>query len=409
MKSTFLSAFLFLLSACNLTPTKPAVYTVGAVSASPSASWDAVFTRTSGWTGGDGAYSISLEDGRTLWLFSDTIWGDVAEGKHQAGTVMLNNTIATHADATPGQAPKKTDLSFFHGPEDSKHAPTSWIQPAPHIEADRDASAGHWYWLGDGARLERGTARDRLVFFLNHIGRIEGDESVWAFESVGGALAVIENVSDPVDRWRPIQLDNPHAIGRAQAAREGRREISWGAAVHESGESLYIYGVREEASRFKTLLLAKAPVDGVEDFGRWRFWSSSGWSASLSDAELVAHDVVNELSVEAVNVGGDPLLMMVHSQPLLGSAILIRFAEHPEGPWTAPRPIYTVPEVAQETGRFTYAAKGHAHASDPDRVLISYVVNHMDFWAMLGDASIYRPRFVTFSLTALFESLNEQE
>ena len=53
------------------------------------------FDRTEGWTGADGAYSVRLPSGDTLWLFSDTFWGGVnPEGKRAAGTRFINNSVA---------------------------------------------------------------------------------------------------------------------------------------------------------------------------------------------------------------------------------------------------------------------------------------------------------------------------
>ena len=44
--------------------------------------YDAPFERDSGWTGGDGVFSVGLKDDVTLWLFSDTWIGDVVDGRH---------------------------------------------------------------------------------------------------------------------------------------------------------------------------------------------------------------------------------------------------------------------------------------------------------------------------------------
>ena len=50
-------------------------------SAVPAPELDALFQRTDGWIGGDGAYSVAVSPKRTLWLFSDTWVGKVRDGR----------------------------------------------------------------------------------------------------------------------------------------------------------------------------------------------------------------------------------------------------------------------------------------------------------------------------------------
>ena len=71
--------------------------------AEPAPDWDAAFRRSSGWTGADGIYSFALSgadvpggarDAETAFVFSDTFVGEVADGRRQPGTTMVNNTMA---------------------------------------------------------------------------------------------------------------------------------------------------------------------------------------------------------------------------------------------------------------------------------------------------------------------------
>jgi hypothetical protein len=92
---------------------------------------------------------------------------------------------------------------------------------------------------------------------------------------------------------------------------------------------------------------------------------------------------------------------MVHSEPPLGRKIFVRTANRPEGPWSDPKCVYSVPEVDRNAAYFAYAAKGHLQLSRPDELLITYLVNAHDFGAMVRDASIYRPRFIRVPLKAI--------
>lgn len=159
---------------------------------------------------------------------------------------------------------------------------------------------------------------------------------------------------------------------------------------------LYVYGIRNQSPLERRLLLARVPADAVPEPGKWRFYAGDGkWSSRLQDAAPIAEDLVNELSVEEYAAGGRPLLVMVHSEPVFGRHIFVRTASRPEGPWTRPTPVYSVPELDRNRTYFTYAAKGHLPLSRQGELLISYVVNSHDFGAMFKDATIYRPRFIS--------------
>ena len=75
----------------------------------PAAEMNALFTRTNGWIGGDGAYSVTLSPERTVWLFSDTWLGRVEHGR-RTNAVLVNNSVGV-------QTGRGTDarMEFFHG------------------------------------------------------------------------------------------------------------------------------------------------------------------------------------------------------------------------------------------------------------------------------------------------------
>jgi len=386
--------------------------------AAPDAAWDAVFTRTEGWTGGDVAATVDLGDGRTLWLFGDSLIGRVEGGKHAAGTQMVNNAVAVHATppAGSGRAPPADAVRFHWGQPAPDGKAAAWIIPDParvkaHGDESAEKGANGWYWPAGGGCVVPGQGgKDRLILFLWHIGRRAGDHGIWGFKNVGGAVAVVENFREPVEKWRARQSANPHVV-TADAAKADpvRRETNWGSAarLERSGESagagyLYIYGIREAGPLNKQLLVARAPAASIEPFDTWRFYTARGeWSPQAAEAAPIADGLTSELSVERLKTGGRDLLVMVQSEPVFGRRILVRTAPRPEGPWTRAAPVYEVAGVAKNKTYFTYAAKGHAPLAREGELLITYVINSHDFWAMLGDAQIYRPRFVRLPLSEM--------
>ncbi len=378
----------------------------------PEVKWDAVFDRTSGWTGADVVGTVALGQGRVLWLFGDTWIGEVAEGAHVPGSRMVNNSVGLHGGAyrKMGDPPAPSEMQFHWGRNDAEGHPTAWIVPDPlRVKGNTETSdAEHphgWYWPTGGAAVVSGPhGKPCLAVFLFHIGKAEGRTGIWAFKSLGGALAMIDNFDQPLEKWHAEQHEIPFAVSTDVAkADTALRETSWGmAALRQPAGTksapgvLYVYGIRNQSPLERRLLLARVPADAVPEPGKWRVYAGDGkWSSRLQDAAPIAEDLVNELSVEEYAAGGRPLLVMVHSEPVFGRHIFVRTASRPEGPWTRPTPVYSVPELDRNRTYFTYADKGHLPLSRQGELLISYVVNSHDFGAMFKDATIYRPRFIS--------------
>ncbi|MFC1724604.1 DUF5005 domain-containing protein [candidate division KSB1 bacterium] len=84
--------------------------------------YNALFTRTSGWTGGDVAHSIPLSDSLTLWVFGDSWVGPVVDGRHY-NAAMINNSLAIQK----GKDPVPENIKFYHKEKDGK--PASFLNP----------------------------------------------------------------------------------------------------------------------------------------------------------------------------------------------------------------------------------------------------------------------------------------
>ena len=374
----------------------------------PAPEWDAIFARKEGWTGADGCYSVELGDGRTLWLYSDTWVGTIAQGKHAEGSRLVNNSIGLQPAVINGKAPKRDSLEYHWGKPGKDGKPRAWIEPDLPLKADDPQAAGKsWYWLLDGCMISPPGGGKKLLVFLMHMGRKkEGGDGVFNFRMLGGALAVISNPLDAPSQWKITQAVNPHS------RRKGSDDISWATALyHSEGEgpgepgTLYIYGIRDVKGLNKEVVLARAPAARADDFSTWRFFNGKSWSEKSSDAVKITDQAVNEHTVENISYKGKSRLVLVESQPVFGRHVLVRTAAKPEGPWSEFRKVFLVTNLEKgKHKRFTYAGKGHAHLSAPGELLISYVINSHNFWDMVGDASIYRPRFIRVPLDAIFET-----
>jgi hypothetical protein len=374
----------------------------------PDAAWDAVFTRQQGWVGGDIAASIALPGNLTLWLFGDSLLAPAAApgsppvksvGRPQ-GTTMVRNASAMHWTPTPGAAlpPAGWTVSF----DGALSEPSDWLVPrlgAPDQSVDASPQRVAWYWpMGDGIVGVSPEGSERLVLFVSRIGPRDGRGGMWDFQRVGGDMVIWPYIPEgprPLDQEDCGFVVNPHVTPAS-----GVPALSWGAACVREGEpgdpraTVYVYGVRTTAPGVNRLVLARAVAETIERPETWRFYQSGNdWSAVPAEAAPIADGLVDEFSVKRLDADGKSVLVLVQSEPMLGHRILMRTAPRPEGPWSQPRAIYTVPGL-EDKRLMTYAAKAHPELSRRRELLISYVVNSTDFTQVMGDSSLYRPRFV---------------
>lgn len=344
----------------------------------PDPRWESLFTRTSGWTGADGAATIPLPGRRSLWLFGDSWIGPIIDGRPAPGSAMVNNTIAVHAHGGNAAIPPATDAIEFLWSAADPERPAAWAVPAQPNE---------WFWPFGGGLVAPNPegGPDRLLLFFTRIARRDDSNSIWNFAARGSSLIIIPNPHDPPARWNQQQ----HTLTTLQP---GGREIIWGAAAlpDPASSSLLIYGIDSTKSLNRTLLLARAPAATIHRFDTWSFRAGDDWSPDLSRATPVTTNVAPELSIHRL---GERYLM-IYSQPPLGAGILARTAPAPEGPWSEPVDVYTCPEPAEDRRRFTYAAKAHPELSARGELLISYCVNSTDFADIVAHADAYRPRFI---------------
>lgn len=364
------------------------------IRAAPAPEWTALFDRHSGWTGADGIYSIPLSGrdspgsaggNQTAFVFSDTAVGEVnAAGQRQAGTTLVNNTLALLRGGTPD-----TNAITFLVSRDAAGKPRATFVPqTPH------AQPKDWYWLGDGFAF-RGT---NYLFAYRMSDDPYQSGGVFDFTTAGVTLLTL-----PPGSWPPFanhrQTETPFFLPE----QPGRGEVTFGAGIlvntaeagapHPDG-FVYIYGVQNDTN--KKLLAARVRPGSFTDFNAWKFWTGSQWASGVRSAAPITGRVSNELSVSPL---GNGQYVLVFQQDAIGPAVAVRIGSSPVGPFGELIPVYTCPEPAQDPDTFVYNAKAHPHLSRPGELLVSYNVNTGDFFGdFFQNAALYRPRFIRLTL-----------
>jgi hypothetical protein len=319
------------------------------------------FPDRDGWYGGDGAYSILLDDGRTLWLFGDTFVSD-SEGRQDRVDMdlVLGTTLAISTCSKEGQF----NIRYFLEKKEGRFVSSF--------------GGKQWVWPQDPFKVQ-----GRLYIPLVVIEPAPDMEGPFKFKITGHKIAMIRNYhgKDPHD-WSVEYLDWSAAIPAGIAALAATSVVS--------GQKVYFYPCcvpSEQAPGVMGNILVRIPTDRLHDPARAMeyYAKDDTWRKGLDPAraKIVLDAGVSELSVRyhesrkrwiAVYLPG-------HNK---GNRLLYRAAERLEGPWSAPKVLIAViPEVTPtdpkyHQGNFCYAGKEHIQFAKEGKLVTTYVCNSLD-------------------------------
>lgn len=305
-----------------------------------------------GWTGGDGAYSIPLPDGRILWTFGDSFLGTVNPDYTRSGPLVNNLFVIQDGD----------EITTLKGGTDQN--PEAYVTPF--------GDSSHFYWPGDGL-----VVGDRVYVFMLRI-RNTGAGGVFAFEHIGTDMAV-------------FSLPDLELIDQFKVART--KDVLMGVSVWREGDFVYVYGSKTTFG--KNALAARFHVDNPSDL---EYWNGIEWGQEFDGTAYLKRGNSQNLFVSnqfKVFKFGDSYRFLVQDD-FFGSEIKVYQSDSPVGPWSNPVAIYDTPETGVDGGNiFTYNAFAHPHIVHPTKgMLVTYSVNTFDFFSLFQDARLYRPRFV---------------
>lgn len=303
-----------------------------------------------GWTGGDGAYSIPLPDGRILWTFGDSFLDTVYPDHSRPFTSFVNNTFVVQDG---------NEMTTLYG--GTEENPTAYVMPD-----DPD----HFYWTADGTVIG-----NKLYMFMIRL-ELNGQGGPFGFTTLGSDLAVFD--------LPDLQLLNIRPVHRST-------KILSGVSIYEDEDYIYIYAVKD-AGLAKDALAARIPMG---DFQTTEYFDGTGFGSNPADFQAMTLQNGDPVPVSTMfsvfEYGGKYRLLTQRN--FFGTQIEVYTGDTPVGPWRNRQTIYSTPETQGDI--WTYNAFAHPHITDPEKgMLITYSVNSMDFLDLFEDARIYRPRFV---------------
>ena len=312
-----------------------------------------------GITGGDGSISIDLKDGRSLFMWGDSFFGDVINDKRAKDTKFVIGNTFTIIDKN-GQL-----KTLYSGTKEN---------PLAFIEADQDGKSPVWYWPGHGF-VENGI----LHLFMSKFHKV--GEGSFGFEYLC------------CDYFR-LDVETMKIIDKENFKAANENNVHYGHAVLPYRGEIYVYGTRADAMGMAEVHVSKAKLinDKLVDFS---YWDGAEWQTDARKSQRIA-GITKSVSEQFNVVELEEKIALV-SQDRSGNVkdIYSFIADKPEGPFSNEKLLYKVEESGFEVdSMMTYNAMVHPQYRKDGKVLMCYNVNTYSMTKLFEKASLYQPRFI---------------
>jgi Domain of unknown function (DUF4185) len=319
------------------------------------------FPYKDGWYGGDAAYSIRLDEKRTLWLFGDTFVSS-EEGRQDRmdmnvvlGTTLAISTCLVNAEFKIQYYLKKKNGEFISS-----------------------FGENDWLWPQDPFMVHNTLYVPLLVVEAKP--EIKGP---FKFKVVGHKIAKIKNFEgmDP-NKWIIDYIDLTPGIPQSIIA------FATTSVVYKNYVYYYpLYTSTKDTLKIFGNILARIPINKLNDPAKAiEYFTKDGiWEKGLdpAQAKIVLGAGVSELSVK-YHADDKKWIAVYMSTRNNGEQLLYQVADRPEGPWTEPMAlIETIPEVDPKSpqydkNNFCYAGKEHIEFAQERNLVITYVCNSFE-------------------------------
>lgn len=284
--------------------------------------------------GQDAAYSIPINEQETLWIFGDTLVGDLEESGRRNIKSMPSNTglINRSKNARAGLE----DYSYITNADNS-------LRELIPLSADESPSQFR-VWAMDGCIID-----SRVYLFYIKVELFPEKEWPYKFEVVGSGLAVA--------RYPELQFE------RVSTPFWNKDEPCFGVAVLPdlATGKVYIYGSQLHGKKH-LCYLARVDFEDISDITKYEYLLSTKpeWSYERSKMISILDGMPTEMSVSFNNYLNRHLAIYSREDTC---DIEAHTAETPWGPWSEPSVLYTAKVGLRNPlvygGPIVYAGKEH--------------------------------------------------
>lgn len=299
------------------------------------------FRRTSGWISSDGGITISLSDGRTLWLMGDSHIDD-----YDPATATVNCLFQVRNAAL---IQPSNDWSW----RDTK----TLIGSGPGIKSflKNNPDDQHFIWPAAGIQL-----KDTVYIYCANMKNAHSDVEGFGFAHDGNdCLARLSFPDLTIIGYAPLQNFD---------------EIGFGVGFIKQGPWVYVYG-QKLAGLTNKLYVARFPE--TRPCGPWQFFTGHTWSDDIKTIQPIASQNGKSGTFQITRVRNT--ILLVSSDLSIncdgGKSIYTATSAHLTGPFTPPLRIYTIDDSLQGHSPFFYSVIAHPEFPTQTGLLFTYCIN----------------------------------
>jgi hypothetical protein len=349
------------------------------------------FPYQKGWLGADGAYSVPIGSGQSLWIFADTFVGpSSATGRTQA-TGFIHNSIAISTCS----GTSCTFQYYWPGMGSSQPGP---VFTAPGTD---------WFWPMDGF-----TYNGTLYLALMQM-HSTGSGGAFGFAYSGSQLASISNYTAPPSQWvityQQLNTGGSAVPGISIVVNQGPSGNP-DPANPQGGNYAYFFTA---VGSSPYLALLRIPLIELNSLGRpgntkWEYLNTSGtWEAWQDTATTLPGD-----NATVINPGATEMTVRYHAStnqwiavyPVgLDNQASYSLSDSLTSGWGKSESLYSYPEMQPANANYTpnvfcYAAKEHIEFETAGQLFFTYACNSTVTSDITNNMNLYHPVVVTQTL-----------
>jgi hypothetical protein len=352
------------------------------------------FPYQQGWLGADGAYSIPIGTGQSLWIFADTFVGASTATTRRQATGFIHNSIAI-STCSGSSGSNCTFQYYWPGMGTSNPNP---VFAAPGTD---------WFWPMDGF-----TYNGILYLALMQM-HATGSGGAFGFAYSGAQLASIANYTAPPSQWvityQHLNTGGSAVPGVSIVANQGPGGNPNPLDPQGANYAYFFTGVGSPSY----LALLRIPLADLNKLTRpgnsdWQYLNTSGaWEAWQNTATALPND-----NAAVINPGATEMTVRYHSSTNqwiavypqgLDNAAYSSLSTSLTSGWGGPEKLYSYPEMQPGNANYTpnvfcYAAKEHVEFETAGQLFFTYACNSTVESDVTNNMNLYHPVVVTQSL-----------
>jgi len=349
------------------------------------------FPYQQGWLGADGAYSVPIGAGKSLWFFADTFVGAAGATSRTQATGFVHNTTAISTCS----GSSCTFQYYWPGMGTSNPGP---VFTAPGTD---------WFWPMDGF-----TYNGTLYLALMQM-HATGSGGAFGFAYSGSQLASIANYTTAPSQWtityQQLNTGGSAVPGVSIVANQGPSGNPNPADPQGASYAYFFTGVGSTPY----LALTRIPLADMNSLARpgnsdWQYLNTSGaWETWPGTATALPND-----NAAVISPGATEMTVRYHSTTNqwiavypqgFDNAAYYSLSASLTGGWGAAEKLYSYPEMQAGNANYTpsvfcYAAKEHVEFETAGQLFFTYACNSTVESDITNNMNLYHPVVVTQTL-----------